>query len=320
MTPEEILPDPTRDMDPPARVGHADVRRLEHATAALRARDYRDGGGVCHRAVLHQLARGHVLLRAHTSDEVRDRLVAAVADLHNLAGWTSFDAGYTARALAHFRHALELVDEHAHHALEANLRYRMGRIHLHRRVPGEALTEFTRSRAAAARAGSAHAGAIASVNLAWAHAMRGEQVEALRLLGQGQDEFTRASGPVPSWAAFFDATDVAAMVGTVHTELALRGNRHSTHHAISALATATRFYDKGMRRSRVFCLTMLALNHVLERDLDGGAAIAIDAAGRAAGVASARVVDRMRPLLAHTRQHRGHAGLAEAAERIRLLS
>lgn len=320
MTPEELLPDPTHSTERPTRVGHTDVRRLENATAALRASDYRNGGGRCHQDVLNHLTWGHGLLRAQASDQVRDRLVAAVADQHNLAGWTSFDTGYTARALAHYRRALELIGEHAHHALEANLRYRMGRIHLHHRAPGEALTEFTRSRAAATRAGSAHAAALASVNLAWAHAMRGEHGEAVRLLGRGQDEFTRVRGPVPSWEAFFDATDLAAMVGTVHTELAVRGHRHSTHHAISALATATRFYDKGMRRSRVFCLTMLALNHVLEGDLDGGATITIEAADRASGLASARVLDRMRPLLAHARRHRRHAGLAEATERIRQLA
>lgn len=81
-------------------------------------------------------------------------------------------------------------------------------------------------------AGSAHAAAIASVNRAWAHAMRAEHGDAERLLGRGQDELADAPGEVPSWAAFFGTTDLAAMIGTVYTELAARGNGTGTRHAI----------------------------------------------------------------------------------------
>jgi tetratricopeptide (TPR) repeat protein len=318
MTPEETVPDPTRTTAP-TRVGLADVHRLWNTTRSLRATDYRNGGGACHRAVLDQLAAGHRLLHAATTDPVRERLVAAVADLHNLAGWTSFDTGRPQRAVSHYRHGLELLGERGHPGLEANLRYRLSRVHLHRHAPNEALTELTRSREAATRAGSPRAAAIASVNLAWAHAMRGDQDAALRALGRGQEEFARVRGPVPSWEAFFDATDLAAMVGTVHTELAARGNRHRTPHAIAALATATRDYASTMRRSLVFCLVMLALDHVIEGDLDGGAGLADKAADHATGLTSARVGDRMRPLLAYARYHRRHTGLTEATERLRRL-
>lgn len=316
---EELVAAQTRGTGRARRVGIADVRRLREATRTLRAQDHRRGGGACRRLVLDQLTHGHALLHAPADDPVHDRLVAAVADLHNLAGWTDFDTGHPERAAVNLRYALELIEDRGRHSLEANLRYRLGRIHLHRHDPGEALTEFTRSLRAATRAGSPHAGAIASVNLAWAHAMRGSTEEVLTALDRGQELFAAARGPVPSWAAFFDATDLAAMVGTVYTELAVRGGRHFTHHAIPALATATRDYDDTMSRSRVFCLTMLALDHVIAGDLDGGADLAVEAADRATGVSSARIADRMRPLLVHTRRRARHPGMAEATDRIRLL-
>lgn len=318
MTPEDTVPDPTRTTAP-TRVGIADVHRLRAATASLRAVDYQNGGGACHRAVLDQLAASRQLLRAQASDAVHDALVAAVADLHNLAGWTSFDTGRPVRAMCHYRHALELLDGRKHPGLEANLRYRLSRVHLHQHAPTDALTELTRSWEAAVRAGSARACAIASVNLAWAHAMRGQQDAALRALGRGQEEFAGVREPVPSWEAFFGATDLAAMVGTVHTELAARGNHRCSPHAIAALAVATRGYGRTMRRSLVFCLIMLALDHVIEGDLDGGAGIAVEAAEHAAGVRSARIGDRMRPLLTYARYHRRHAGLTEATDRLRQL-
>jgi hypothetical protein len=74
-----------------------------------------------------------------------------------------------------------------------------------------------------------------------------------------------------------------------------------------------------MRRSRVFCLTMLALNHVLDGNLDHGARIATRAVHQARTLTSTRVADRMRPLLEHAARHPAHAGLTEVAERIRRL-
>jgi hypothetical protein len=304
----------------PRRAGQADVLRLADATRALRAQDYRAGGGVCYQAVCGRLAWGRELLAAPASERVRDGLVAVVADLHNLAGWTGFDAGRPVEATAHYRAALELVGGRGCHDLVANLRYRMGRIHLHGHAPTEALAEFVRSHEAAVRAGSGRAAAIASVNRAWAHAMRGDRDEAVRLLGRGQDELAGARDDgVPSWEAFFGATDLAAMIGTVYTELAARGRRACTRQAIPALTTATRAYDDRMRRSRAFCLTMLALGHVLDGNLDHGARTAARAVHQARGLASARVTDRMRPLLAHAARHPGHPGLTEVAERVRRL-
>jgi hypothetical protein len=306
--------------EPPRRVGRTDVLRLEGATRALRAMDYRDGGGVCYRSVANRLARGHELLRATAAERVRNALVAAVADLHNLAGWTAFDAGRPSQALTHYGIALELISRRGHHALEANLRYRMGRLHLHHREPTAALAEFVRSHEAAGHAGSAHAAAIASVNRAWAHAVRDERDEAVRQLDRGQDELAGTRGEVPPWETFFGPTDLAAMTGTVYTELAARGNRDCTRHAIPALGTATRDYDDRMRRSRVFCLTMLALDHVLDGNLDHGSRIATRAVKHARTLSSTRVADRMRPLLTQAAHHPGHAGLSDVAERIRRLN
>src|SRR3954467_7349732 len=99
----------------PVRVGEQDVWRLERVTRSLRERDYAAGGGDCREAVLAELAWGRELLRLAPTAAVRDRLLTAVADLHNLAGWTAFDIGWADDALIHYRAALELAGQCGQH-------------------------------------------------------------------------------------------------------------------------------------------------------------------------------------------------------------
>src|SRR3954462_15714225 len=72
------------------RIGMADVERLEAATGVFRALDYQYGGGSCRDAVHAQLSWAKQLLRAGGVEAVKARFQVALADLHNLVGWTSF--------------------------------------------------------------------------------------------------------------------------------------------------------------------------------------------------------------------------------------
>jgi hypothetical protein len=302
------MPEPGRHSGPrriPVRVGEQDVRWLERVTRSLRGRDYAAGGGDCRETVLAELAWGRELLRLAATAAVRDRLLAAVADLHNLAGWTAFDIGWAEDALIHYRAALELAGQCGQHELEANVRYRLGRLQLLQLAPTAALTEFARSQEAADRAGSVHAAAITSANQAWAEAMRNQRATAIRLLGRAHDEFVHADrSTVPSWAAFFGTTDLSAMIGTVYTELAVRTDPRCAGHAVAALTSAVENYTDSMRRSRALCQAMLALDHLLAGDLDQAAHVADAALDDADRLASSRVAERMRPLHMHLRRHR----------------
>ncbi|GAA1305265.1 transcriptional regulator [Saccharothrix xinjiangensis] len=305
------------DRGGPARIGTTDVRRLESATRVLREQDYRDGGGSCRTAVRSQVAHGRRLLRAQAREAVRDRLLVALADLHNLAGWVAFDTGHPRAARTHYRSALTLLDGHAQQDLVANVHYRIGRIHLHHRDHTGALREFGHALAAAERVGSSRTAAIVFANQAWAHALRGSRVEALTLLVRAEDRLASAAGSAaPSWAGFFDPTDLQAMIGVVHAELAVRGDRTSLRVAVPALTAAVEGYGASMRRSAAFCLTALALGHVLDGDPVAGAGTGGRALEAARELTSTRVADRMRPLLEHCARRR-HAALADLAERLR---
>lgn len=303
----------------PSRTGTTDVRRLESATRVLREQDCRDGGGACRTALRAQIAHGRRLLRAHAREQVRERLLVAVADLHDLVGWAASDTGHPRAARTHYHSAPALLDGHGQQDLVANIRYRVGRIHLHRRDPTGALREFDRARAAADRAAAAgHTGsARTSANQAWAHALRGARVEAPALLARAEEEPIDAVGEAsPPWSAFFDPTDLQAMIGTVHTELTAAGDRALTRFAIPALTAAVEGYGTSMRRSAAFCLSALALNHVLDGDPVRGARIGARALDTALELTSTRVADRVRPLLEHCAQRR-HASLVDLTARLR---
>lgn len=114
------------------RVGLPDVVNIESITAAMRVLDYRHGGGACREAVVAQVRWAQQLLTADYADEVGRRLHVALADLHSLAAWTSFDVGLYSAARRHFARALEQARHSGDFSLVANVLYRIGRLHLHR--------------------------------------------------------------------------------------------------------------------------------------------------------------------------------------------
>jgi tetratricopeptide (TPR) repeat protein len=280
----------------PAHIGVEDVERLEAETERLRGVDYREGGGACRDSVIDCAARHDRFLDADATGAVRERLLVALADLHNLAAWTCFDTGREAAAARHWDRALAMACEVGHHDLEANIHYRVGRMRLHGGRRREALEAFAAGLVAARRAGSSRAAAMLHANQAWAYAGSGDAGEAVRLLNLARDEFARASGPTPGWARFFDEPDLCGLTGVVLTELARTVDPARTASAIDSLNAAVAGYSDGMARSRAFSLMALAANHLVDRDFDQAAEVGGRALAAAGAVGSTRVADRLQPL------------------------
>lgn len=300
----------------PKRIGMTDVRQMEAATRALRALDYQYGGGFCRDAVVAQLSWGHQMLTASATEPVKDRLFVALADLHNLAGWTSFDTGLTNSARNHFGRALELAREAKAHPLVANILYRMGRVYLHEDASNDALKLFQLGQLAAQESGSELAVAVLCANEAWAYAQLNMPEQAARSIGRTRDEFARADvASAESWVQFFNETDVHAMIGTVHTVLANYDRSH-TKYAIPALQRCLGEYDETMARSKAFMMTALATNHLLDGDVDHGVKVGRTAADLAEPLKSGRVRDRMRPLQTQLEKRSNISDARDLNERI----
>lgn len=300
----------------PGKIGMTDVRQVEAATRALRTLDYQYGGGFCRDAVVAQLSWGQQMLQSSSTELVRDRLFVALADLHNLAGWTSFDTGLADAARNHFGRALELAREAKSDPLVANILYRMGRVYLHEDAPNDALKLFQLGQIAAQESGSELAVAVLCANEAWAYAQMNKPEQAMKLLGRTRDEFARADVQnAEAWVKFFNETDVYAMIGTVHTVLAAYDRKH-TKFAIPALERCLSDYDDGMARSKAFMLSALATNHLTEGDVDHGVRVGRSAVDLAEQLKSGRVRDRMRPLKEQVDKRTNVSDAVELSERI----
>ncbi|MGZ3147271.1 tetratricopeptide repeat protein [Lentzea chajnantorensis] len=291
----------------PRTIGLPDVEQLKADTHALRLVHYRQGGDACLDAIRRRMGEGRLMLDASAAEYVRRRLHVALGDLYNLAGWVCFDVGLAGSARVHFAQAFVLAGRGRHNGLVANICYRLGRVCLHHGSLAEALDYFELGQLAAAGPGGEIAARILSMNSAWTHARKGDGGQALAELDRGRDRFAAAGHTdVPSWAGFFTETDLSAMVGAVHTDLARTTSPRHARIAIPLLTGAVDDYGDDMARSRVFSLVLLSINHLLDRDLGHGVAVGFRALAPAETFTSARVRDRIRPLGEQAARHRSH--------------
>jgi transcriptional regulator with XRE-family HTH domain len=300
----------------PDCIGTCDIEQIEAITGVMRALDYRHGGGACRNAIVAQVAWAQQLLASEYTDEVGHRLHLALADLHNLAGWTSFDVGLFSSARRHFGRALEQAKHAEDLPLVANVLYRIGRLHLHRGFHRDALKFFQLGQIAAQDSGSELTVAMLCANEAWSYALLGDEDQALKSIGRAQDEFARAQAEnAPVWVRFFGLADLHAMMGMVYAFLPGRQSSHLTT-AVENFGVSLGARGDAMARSRTFELTALATVHLQLGELAEGVTLGREAASLAGQVRSVRTVDRLEPLLTEAREHPDHTDLRDLAERI----
>ncbi|MET7951074.1 helix-turn-helix transcriptional regulator [Micromonospora sp. NPDC005324] len=314
----QMTPQPTPI---PRRIGETDVAHLLGVTQIMRAMDYRHGGGACRDAVLAQVSWATRLLQSSCTSEVSRNLFRALADLHNLAGWTSFDVGLYSAARAHFAHALEHAKRAEDSSLVANVLYRMGRLHLHRGLYRQSLRFFQLGQIAAQDSGCELTVSMLCANEAWAMALAGDEAQAEKSIRRAHDEFHRAGGTqAPSWVSFFSASDLHALTGMTYAASASLPEGRAEL-AISELERSIESRDAAMTRSQIFELTALATVHIRAGSYRDGVALGNQALTLANEVRSIRTIDRIEPLQAAAEQSQEHdpavQALAERAARLR---
>lgn len=301
----------------PDRVDKTDVRHVETLTSALRALDHEYGGGACRDACVALLNWANPLLDTSSSGLVLHRLQVAIADLHNLAGWASFDMGLLESAHLHFGRAMGLARASGNSALEANIHYRMGRVHLHYDLAEDALSSFQRGLPIAQASGSTLAVSILHANEAWAFAKMGAERQALRQFARAEDEFERSvAEDAPPWARFFDLADLVSIGGMVHTELARTCDVKYARSAIPLLTRAISSGGENASRSQSFRLAALAVNHLVQNEPELARDVGEQAIALSGPIRSARTRDRMRPLKQEAERLRGNEAADDLASRL----
>ncbi|MCX2731244.1 helix-turn-helix transcriptional regulator [Saccharopolyspora sp. NFXS83] len=302
----------------PMRIGMTDVQQIQAATKALRDLDYRYGGGTCRDAVVAQLSWAQQLLDANASDQVKRKLYVSLADMHSLAGWTSFDTGLLDPARGHFGKALEFAKQADDDSLVASVLYRMGRVYLHYQEPNEALKLFQLGQIAAQESGSSLTVAVLCANEAWAYGMLNKPEQVQKMVGRTKDEFARANvAEAPDWVRFFNENDLHGMIGSAHDALAVFDPDRYAPLAVAETIKCNEAYGADMQRTHVFGLSLQATNHIRAGDLQEGIKVGRSALQIGEKVKSARVADRLKPLELEAGRHRMNSDARDLSEEIR---
>ncbi len=305
---------------PPDHVGRIDVARLETTTAQLRALDYEYGGGSCRDAVLAQVGWAQQLLRAQMAEGPGRALHVAVADLHLLAGWTSFDIGLIGPARRHFARALEHARYADEPSLVAKTLYCLARVHIHYGWGGQAVRLLQLGLVAAQQSGLGRAVAMLHANLAWAHAVVGDTRQVSTEIARARDEYARGREDfAPAWLSFFNSAELQALRGTALAYLPDPTPQQRAE-AIDKFSLSSALRELPMARSRAFELTMLAWMLVENGDKDQGLRVGHEALDLAAQIRSQRVIDRLGPLRRTLERYNGDDDLDGLTDRIRRLS
>jgi hypothetical protein len=311
-----VLPFQLSWAQPPNHIGHPDVERLAVVTEQLKAVDREFGGGACRDAALAQLTWAHQLLKARADQATTESLHRAVADLHLMAGWTSFDIGIVGEARRHFARALEHARFVNESSLSAKVLYCMGRLHLHHGWGVQALRLFQVGQVAAQESGQGRAVAMLHANLAWAYAVVGDGRQALACIGRARDEYGRCEhDPAPVWLSFFDSAELQALRGMALAHLPDPTPQHRAE-AIERFSFSTALRELPYARSRAFELTALAGLLIDNGEMDHGLRVGHEALDVAAEIRSQRIIDRLEPLRASLARRRSHPDARDLADRI----
>lgn len=277
----------------PDKIGAADVDHLTALTSAMRALDYQHGGGACRDAIAAQVRWAQQLLLADSGEETRRDLLVALADLHNLAGWTSFDVGMFPAARRHFVRALEQARAAGHQSLAANVLNRMGRLHLHRGMYKEGLRFFQLGQITAQESGCSLTVAILCGNEAWAYALLGDRARMNQSLTRAATELERADRESAEvWVQYFDEVELRVITGVTLAALP-DATANELDEAIEQMVWTDEARSSEMTRSRVLALPNLARAHLKAGNVDDGLRIGHAAVDGALTVRSARPTDRL---------------------------
>jgi transcriptional regulator with XRE-family HTH domain len=239
----------------PSRLGAADVAAIRSLTTELctEARAY--GGGA---DVVTAVAQRALLLRSvPASEELRDELASALAELHTIAGWCCMDSGHDDNARAHFAQAMDLAGDAGDGSQLASALRHAG---IQMRDAGAYDDDLKACQLGLIKLGVvARDDARGQEQLSWLH---GESAIALAAMGY-REEALRAIATAREWtpSAPFDIADLDLMTAEVHLYL----DRLDTAESMAAVSTRTFGND---RREGVLADIVLATIHTRTREPD----------------------------------------------------
>jgi tetratricopeptide (TPR) repeat protein len=225
------------------------------------------------------------------TDHVGRRLLAALGDLCQLAGWVSADAGRNRDAACYYVAGTSAAHAAGDRSLAGQLvstfAYHMTNVG----DPRDAVLVAQSAVAGTAAAATATTRALFLDRLAWAHAHRGDRQRTERALGMAEDAFADSQpSEDPTWAYWLTAEELDVMAGRCFTQLGL------LELARPRLERALASYDDDRPREAALYWSWLAEVELRRGEIDHAAGLASRVLELTSHTASTRTDERVRHL------------------------
>src|SRR6266545_947079 len=279
------------------QITHAGVAALRAVVTAYRRLDDEIGSATLRPLVQHnvQIVKG---LQTR-SEDVGAALSTVAAELHQLAGWLSFDTGDYDAASGHYRAGLRAAEHAGNDAMAAHVLGWMSYLASTTTHPHEGIRIADAALQRAAKTPSRRLRASLARMKAHAHARAGEARGCEQALGQAATDLAAADpADDPEFIYSFDEAVLLAHAGIVNVLL------QQPAQAQAALERSLTMLDPTCVRDRAFHLTWLAAGHVAAREIPQACRIGIEAAALLDQASSERTIRLLKEL--HGVQLRPH--------------
>lgn len=287
------------------QVTRAGVAALHAIVTAYRRLDDEIGSATLRPLVQHNL---QIVTGLQTSSEdVRAALSTVTAELHQLAGWLSFDTGDYDAASAHYRAGLRAAEHAGNNAMAAHVLGWMSYLASTTTHPQEGIRIADAALQRAAKTPSGRLRASLARMKAHAHARAGETRGCERALGQAATDLADAdAADDPEFIFGFDEAVLLAHAGIAHVLL------EQPVQAQAALERSLTMLDPTCVRDRAFHLAWLAASHVAADEIPEACRIGIEAAALLDQASSQRTTRLLKEL--HRVQLRPHWSMPAVRE------
>ncbi|MGC4803724.1 helix-turn-helix domain-containing protein [Micromonospora sp. DT233] len=293
---------PPRDVDRAGgrSIGQPDIDTIREMTATYRRLDNQYGGGHARETVVRYLHQevAPILTEGRYNPATGRRLLSAVAELTQLAGWQAYDEVDHGAAQRHLAVALNFAHAAGDSVLGAEILAAMSHQATYLGHTGAGVDLSRAARRTAHLAGVTILAAEALVMEAHAHAAAKNEGACAQALHQAERTLDRADrSSVPRWLGYFDEAYLSAKFGHCFT-------------ALGKPAQAERFAVKSLRmnesyvRGKAFNLALLATVQAQRNEPDRACAIGAEALALASQLRSARAAGYLHDLRAQLAPHR----------------
>lgn len=285
-------PEPVTGAGSGVAIGPEHIESIREMTATFRRLDNRFGGAHARESVLRFLSAdvAPLVKSGRYGEATGAALLSATAEMMQLAGWMTYDAGLHAGGEHYMTQALRLSLAAGDQALGAEILAALSHQASYLR---DGSTAIDLARAAQKTAREHGLGALLAESLvmeAHGHACAGDEAACAKALSAAETALDRADRSAdPQWIGYFDEAYLSAKFGHCFKEL--RQPEQAQRFAERSLDM-----DNSYLRGRAFNLSLLATAHAQAGQVDEACVVGSEALTLVKGMRSARATEYIRGL------------------------